>query len=86
MKESKIIVKMIKTENKSFNSYKLVQENGELIDLRMCQSVDNSEIKLLNDCKKAIIQYDIEDLSINSTKWEFPRAYIKNFKFIKKIY
>lgn len=66
---------------KEFVTYRMVGEGGKLIDLRWKKDTDLRE---LNDCKKARVTVDY--LSDASARFEFPRFYAGEIVAIEKIY
>lgn len=71
LKNIKIIVKKGKTKDgKEFDAYKMVQENGKLIDLHFRKTVETSKFAGLN---KFTVDVGYCQVSEN---FEFPRVYV----------
>ena len=76
MKNIKIIVRKGKTKDgKEFDAYKLVEENGHLIDLHFRKDVEISKFKGLS---KFTVDVGYCQISEN---YEFPRAYVDDVKY-----
>ena len=74
MKEIRILVKEVTTkEGKKFNSYKAVQKDGKLIDLRFTKAVKNAPTE---DC---IIVVKEENVNIDKSRL-YPRCWVKEIE------
>ena len=77
-----VLVKPVKDKTGAeFMTYRMVVENGALVDLRWRKETDLRE---LNKCKKARVTVDY--LSDASARFEFPRFYAGGIVAIEKIY
>ena len=85
-KKYKIVVKdcTSKDGKKKFKTYKLVDEEngGRLTDCVMCKTINATQLEELNSCKKAWVAGDI---SINTTGYEYPKAFIRSLNSVEKI-
>lgn len=84
--EVTIIVKDVqsKDKKKSFKTYKVVdkENGGKLTDTVMCKTIDPKMKALLDDCKKAKV---VGDISINTTGYEYPKAFVRSIDSVEKI-
>lgn len=83
MKEIKIIVRKGKTKDgKEFHAYKMVNENGKLIDLHFRKTVETSKFAGLS---KFTVNVGYCQISEN---YEFPRVYVGDvdYESIKDCY
>ena len=80
--EAKIIVKDCKSKDgkKSFKTFKLVGENGKLIDCVMCKSIEASKRAELESFYKAKV---VGDISINYN-YEYPKAFVRSLEQVEK--
>ena len=84
--ETKIVVKEVKSKDgkKTFKTYKVVdsENHNRLIDAVICKSVDKKMVDTLNECNKATVTGNI---TINTTGFEFPKAFVKTIDSVEKI-
>lgn len=73
MEKIKVIARDIPKgeHHEAFRAFQLVKNDGRLVDLRMCKTVDT---RLFNGMKKFYVMADIEDAS---ARFEYPRFYVK---------
>ena len=85
-KKYKILVKDCQSKDgkKKFKTYKLVDEEngGRLTDCVMCKTIGSVYLEELSFCKKAYITGDI---SINTSGYEYPKAFIRSIDSVEKI-
>lgn len=72
MKKIKILCKEIALKNGkgTFIAYKLIENNGKLVDLRFKRSVDTTIFKGLTK-----LEVEVEDINLNKN-FEYPRYYV----------
>ena len=76
MKKIKILVRKGKTKDgREFNAYKLIEENGRLVDLHFRKEVDTSKFDGLIkfECEAGYVQ--------KSENYEFPRVYVSDIDY-----
>lgn len=79
--EIRIIKKIVEQENGvPFNSYKLVEKNGKLTDLRFKKDVDT---RVFDDGTKFTASVEYLQLANN---YEYPRYYASGLSNVKKIF
>lgn len=77
-----VLVRTVKDKTgKEFLTYRMVVEGGRLVDLHWKKETDLRE---LNECKKAIVTVDY--LSDASNRYEYPRFYAGGIVAIEKLY
>lgn len=83
----KVLVEEFETkEGEKFKSYKMIDEKGKKVDLRLtmqCAEDCAEMISQLNKCKKAMMTTSEEYKISNS--FEFPRIYINDIKEVEKL-
>lgn len=80
-RELKVMVETHKSkEGREFNTFKLVQDNGRLVDLRFKQGNDTTEIAKCNKCRVVV-----EELKDASRYYEYPRFYANGIVSVDKI-
>lgn len=82
----RMIIREVTTKDskKTYKSYKIVDEDnrGRLVDCVMCKTISGVMLEELSVCNKAKVTGDI---TINTTGYEFPKAFVRQITSVEKI-